>query len=233
MMSNFAKPASIMRLTAAILSPFWLFTPAYAVTWTEIGDAGSLPATAQIPTGSGALTAISGTLSPSTADGQDMYRIYITGGGTFSATTVGGVSFDSELFLFDSTGKGTYANDDVSGQSAPSTLPAGNALTPLVAGYYYLAITQCCSEASSSGGAIFTVAGSANNSVSGPTGAGGGSAISGYTGAFNQSPGGGAYTIFLTGAQISAVSEPNSAALMVFGALSLSGMFATARRRLQ
>ena len=60
----------------------------------------------------GPLTQITGTIS-STTD-RDMFEIFITGGGTFSATTVGtpGTVFDTQRYLFDSTGKGVYANDD-------------------------------------------------------------------------------------------------------------------------
>src|SRR5258705_9577017 len=94
----------------------------YGDTFTEVGDAGGLPATAALTAGAGvgALTAIEGTLSPDSGDIADMFEIILTAGGTFSATTVGGASFDAELFLFDSAGVGGYAQDDVSRVRAPS-----------------------------------------------------------------------------------------------------------------
>src|SRR5437016_4480378 len=48
---------------------------AHAQTWNEAGDAGDLPATAQVTTGAGALTSIHGNLaSPSDVD---MYCIHV------------------------------------------------------------------------------------------------------------------------------------------------------------
>ena len=50
--------------------------------------------------------------SPARSD-VDLYRICLTGGGSFSATTVGRARrLDTQLFLFDGAGRGVYANDD-------------------------------------------------------------------------------------------------------------------------
>jgi hypothetical protein len=92
----------------------WLLAiPASAqgVTVTESGDAGSLPASAQKSTG--IPTLITGALQ-SAAD-EDVYRICLTGGGTFSASTVGSALVDPQLFLFDASGRGVYGNDDFFG----------------------------------------------------------------------------------------------------------------------
>jgi hypothetical protein len=217
-----------------VLSLLLLGRPSYAATFTELGDTGNLPGTAQVTTsGIGLLTEIVGTLSPANGDAQDMYLIHIDGGGTFSATTVGGLGFDSELFLFDASGKGVYANDDVSGNFAPSTLPAGNPLTPITAGDYYLTITQCCFAPISSGGQIFTLAGPSHRTVSGPTGVGGDSPVTGYSGTFGQIPTvGGPYHIFLTGAHAAVVPEPHAFALMLAG-LGMVGLFARHRRKIK
>jgi hypothetical protein len=221
-----------------VLSLLLLGRPSYAATFTELGDTGSLPGTAQVTTsGVGLLTEIVGTLSPANGDAQDMYLIHIDGGKTFSATTVGGLGFDSELFLFDASGKGVYANDDVSGDYAPSTLPAGSPFTPIAPGDYYLAITQCCSEPVSSDGKIFTVDGPHHRTLSGPTGVGGTSPVTGYSGAFVQTPRvGGPYQVLLTGAQVflsdahvTAVPEPNAFALMLAG-LGMMSLFALRRK---
>jgi PEP-CTERM motif len=227
-------------LTCIVVLCLFLHTqPSHATTFTELGDAGNLPGTAQVMNGIGLLTEINGTLSPANGDAQDMYRIYIDGGRTFSATTVGGVGFDSELFLFDGSGKGVYANDDVAFRDfAPSTLPAGNPLTPITAGHYYLAITQCCSAPISAAGQIFTVVGPNHRAVSGPTGAGGDLPVTGYSGLFSQIPTVGApYQIFLTGAHftaapVSAVSEPHTFALMLAG-LGMIGLSARHRRKIK
>lgn len=112
---------------------------AWALDWSEAGDAGDLPVFAQQPGGTGTLDSISGAID-SGAD-EDMYRICLTGAKTFSATTVGLTQFDTELFLFTATGVGVYANDDDPNDGLQSTLPAGDPLTPAAAGVYYLAIT--------------------------------------------------------------------------------------------
>lgn len=212
-------------LPLASVALLLLCNAAHGVTiYTEVGDAGELPATAQTTTdASQAFDEIKGTLSPTTGDSVDMYKIYVTGGGNFSAETVGGAAFDTELFLFDSSGKGVYANDDTTGFLTPSLLPANNALTPTAAGYYYLAISQCCHQPFSSGGAIFSDVdgGSGHLLLSGPTGAGGSFPVSSFGGTFDQNPGGGAYTIFLTGATIAptvpSVPEPSTFAFMLGG----------------
>ena len=65
----------------------------------EIGDAGQSLADAQvIPGGSETLEAIAGTISPE--NDVDLFQITLAGEG-FSATTVGGAEFDTQLFLFD------------------------------------------------------------------------------------------------------------------------------------
>jgi hypothetical protein len=219
-----------------VLSLVLMGRPSQAATFTEIADAGNLPATAQITAAPGLLTEIHGKLSPADRDGQDMYLIHIDGGGTFSATTLGGASFDTELFLFYANGKGVYANDDASGDFAPSKLPDNHVLTPITAGDYYLAITQCCSVPVSNDGQIFTIAGPNHRALSGPTGPGGALPITGYSGGFVQTPGGGSYQIFLTGAhasvvQASVVPEPGAFALMLAG-LGMMGLLAGHRNKI-
>ena len=193
---------------------------ATAQTWTEVGDAGDLPGNAQITEGPGPLTAITGTIGTTTD--ADMYQIFITGGGTFSATTAGtpGTTLgDPQLFLFNAAGIGVYANDDFGG-SLQATLPAGTALTPTAPGLYYLAITSFNRDPISPGGLIFPDV----TTVTGPTGPGGGQPISGYTG----TGGTGSYAISLTGAEFAVIPEPGTLTLLGTGAL---GLFAYGRRR--
>lgn len=78
-------------------------------TWNEQGDAPDL-IPGQQTTGTGAITAITGALS-STTD-VDAYCIQIDNPAAFSASTVGGASFDTQLFLFDAGGLGVTHDDD-------------------------------------------------------------------------------------------------------------------------
>jgi hypothetical protein len=193
---------------------------ATAATWTEVGDAGTLPSNAQVAFGDGGLTSISGSLN-STTD-RDMFEIYIDGGGTFSATTVAqpGTVFDTQLFLFDSSGMGVYASDDdpsAAGASQfRSTLPASNPLTPVASGYYFLLIDNSPSFPTGAGGVIFpnfATSAAAEFAVVGPTGPGGGSPITGYSGSGTET---GTYTIALTGASF-IIPEPGTLALLAAG----------------
>ena len=170
------------------------------VNFAEQGDAGDLPATAQAPEGSGSLDSISGALTD--AADVDMFRVCLTGGGTFSATTAGTATTvgDSMLFLFDAAGLGVYANDDSAG-SLQSTLPAGNPNTPTAAGVYYLAISSFLNPPTSDAGEIFTnfVFDPANDLTVGlPGPPGGSSPVSGWLGGGGYD---GTYSIVLTGAE--------------------------------
>jgi hypothetical protein len=171
-------------LTAALAAGSLLVMAGPGWAATESGDAGDLPASAQEVND----TSISGTIASS--NDEDMYKVCLSGGQTFSATTVGGASFDTQLFLFDANGHGVYGNDDTEGLA--STLPSGHALTPAAAGTYYLAISSYNREPVSAGGAIFH---QSSSGIVEPTGPGGGSPISGWIGGFSQ----GSYTITLTG----------------------------------
>jgi hypothetical protein len=80
-----------------------------AQTWTEV-DAGDLPRTAETTVGEGPLQRIDGDL-PSTAD-VDLYLIRVDDPTTFECSTVGGTTFDTQLWLFHRDGRGISFNDD-------------------------------------------------------------------------------------------------------------------------
>jgi hypothetical protein len=158
----------------------------------EVGDAGDLPATAQDLTGA-PVESIAGTLVEGTD--IDMYRLCLDGGGSFSASAVGGTAVDTQLFLFDASGRGVYANDDQQeGVVIQSLLPAGHPLTPSAQGEYLLAVGAYNIDPQSAGGAIFP----ALADVTGPTGPGGGEPLIGWGGR-HEVPG--AYTLTITGAR--------------------------------
>lgn len=193
---------------------------AQAATFTESSDAGETLNTAQvIPLGT-PLEFISGTL----AGDADIFKIFLTGNQTFSATTRNAETdqipindlldistdlvADPQLFLFDSSGRGIYANNDNFGSLQP-TLLSGNS-SPIKSGFYYLAISGSGYDAVSNAERIFPDA--LSNQVL-PTALDSKLAITGFAGTSSSS---GRYTIAVTGVQT--VPEPTS----VLGILSLA-----------
>jgi Ca2+-binding RTX toxin-like protein len=109
--------------------------PATSVPVAESGDAGQTLTSAQvIPGGSGQLDAITGVISSN--NDVDIFQISLAGD-SFSASTVGGASFDTQLFLFDSSGVLLAQNDDSEG-----TLQSTISSSSLAAGDYFLAISS-------------------------------------------------------------------------------------------
>jgi len=173
---------------------------------SEVGDAGNLPGTAQDPGGVGPLTSIAGAGG---GGDEDMYRICITNPSAFSATTVAMATFDTQLFLFDSTGRGVYSNDDVS-PTLESLLPAGDVNSPTAVGIYFLAINSFDNEAQNAGGLIFNNIGF--TTVNGPTGPGGANPITSWNGGGGP---GGLYAIVLTGSAATSSCAPAVGGTMI------------------
>jgi hypothetical protein len=197
--------------------------PAQAGIWTEVGDAGQLPATAQVTVGDGPLDTIFGRIAG--PNDVDMYLIRITDPALFSATTVstpGSALTDTRLFLFDAGGLGVYANDDISATNLFSQLPAGLPVGPQEPGLYYLAVSAFD---------VFPVSNDVifpdfpSTGVFGPTGPGGASPVSDWGGQGLQV---GDYTIQLTGAAYAFTPVPGGLVLAGSGALVL---FAYGARR--
>jgi hypothetical protein len=108
--------------------------PARAQTWTEVGDAGDLPGTAQFTVGTGPLTQILGTI-PSPSD-VDMYCVNIASWPTFNACLLCVVMADEDIWLFDGAGKGVAAAQICQGGCKLLT----NAFVP-GNGLYYLVVS--------------------------------------------------------------------------------------------
>jgi hypothetical protein len=154
--------------------------------WTEIGDAGDLPGTAQVIAGDGPLLSITGTMNDPDVD---MYQICISDPAGFSAYATG---WDPQLFLFEQSGLGVYGDDD-SGSGLDALLPAGDIYSPTTPGTYYLAISEFNLDPFNVGGAIFSGYPAAT-----PTGPGSGNPVSYWSG--DTWGVGGDYVIELTGA---------------------------------
>jgi hypothetical protein len=139
--SHNVNASYIIQLTGASgASPAALDACPPFAGWDEFADGGSdageLPETSQ-STGSDALPGIRGQLD---ASDSDMYAIYIDDPASFSATTVGGATFDTQLWLFDANGKGVVANDDADGgRQSRIDNTAGCITAP---GVYYLAVSR-------------------------------------------------------------------------------------------
>ena len=214
--------------------------PAHAAAYTEVGDAGDLPGTAQVVSApvTTALTSINGTISVvNNVSEGDMYKIVISSPSTFSATTTnfapGKNNFDTQLFLFTVAGIGILANDDDPDTgSSQSTIPVGS--FTLGAGTYELLITGSGKYPASTAGDIFPntfdAASDDPTGVYGPTGPGGALPFTTYLGNSSE---GGAYSIALTGAQfvtaaVTTVPEPSTIAIFAAG---LPLLFLARRRR--
>ena len=186
---------------------------AVPVVCNEPGDAGGFLASAASCLGT--VDQIQGQFGGGNPH-ADMYQITIAPGGGFSATTVGGAVWDTQLFLFDAAGLGIAANDD-SAAGQQSTLPLGNPLlASLPGGIYYLAISHFDNDPLSPGGLIFPIA--LATDVIGPTGPGGGLAINDWS---SNADGGGQYTIFLTGTG-EPIPEPGTLLLVGSGIAALA-----------
>ncbi len=163
------------------------------------GDAGDLPATAQLiyapdqtPCGS-PVTRIRGY----NADNDvDMYVIYIQDPANFSASTVGGAAWDTQLWLFNCDGTGVAFNDDAD-TVTQSTISGLNQLACAPQpGVYLLAISRYNRDAVDANGQLLW-----NNTpftgVRCPDGPGAANPVAGWTGTTSA---GGRYVITLQGA---------------------------------
>jgi hypothetical protein len=166
----------------------------------EVGDAGDLRVSAN-DMGDSAVTQIDGSFTD--AMDSDLYRICLTDGASFSASSVDGrfpPNLDTQLFLFDSQGYGIYTNDDAATGTRGSLLPAQHRYSPATGGEYYLAISQYNRDPQSSQGEIFQdnfMRSQFPDGVVYANGFGAAETLSGWNG---RAPGGlGTYRITLTG----------------------------------
>ena len=99
-------------IRSQLLTPCLALTATFAVnaqTWIEV-NAGQLPATAEVPLGVGALTQIDGNLD--TGNDVDMYKIRVADASTFTCSSVGGATWDTQMWMFDTAGNGISFKDD-------------------------------------------------------------------------------------------------------------------------
>jgi hypothetical protein len=235
--SSWSRQASSRAVTLAVLLLVGgALGPACAATFSETGDAGQTPGQAQSTQAAGpagtALTAVSGTILSATD--ADLFLITIADPLAFSATTFNagtGDFLDTQLFLFSVAGAPILMNDDdASGLTLQSTLPAGHPLRPTSAGSYLLGVSLSGFDpVNLNNQLLFEPLGSfvQSTDVRGPN-AGLQPALlsdfsfSGFAG------GGGSYQVQLTGVTVP-VPEPSTWLMLAVGAAGLPWL--TRRRR--
>jgi len=149
-----------MRLLWSFLALTALTTIALAqVDWSEQGDAGDLPETAQA-TGTDTDTPLSSISGALDENDVDMFAIYIADPSAFQAeTNTSTTDFDSQLWLFDANGNGIVHDDDSAGSLRSRITNANNCIPG--PGIYYIAISRWNRDANDcDGNAIW--AGTAN-----------------------------------------------------------------------
>ena len=213
----------------------WAVEPAPAATLAEIGDAGDRTNTARSSAGvqpfGTPLDAITGTIA-SDSD-QDMFEIFINDPANFSASTNNSgtnlsVDDDTLLFLFDANGFGILANDDATGSTLTSTIPAGS-LMGRPQGRYFIAVSIFFNTPTSVGGEIFDLDELVGTFAAvGPNGPGGSLPITGWD-VFPDPSQTGPYHIEVTGSTF--VPEPSTALLLGGGLVALAIGSAMGTRR--
>ncbi len=168
--------AHLGSLVALLLAGLALAPAARAQAWAEVGDAGDLPAGAQLTIGAGPLTTITGVLG--SAVDVDLYCIQL--GFTPRALGIPAVSLQCvmdagpNLWVFDANGIGVTTNLVCLGGNKTVT----TVFFPAV-GTYYVGVAYSGLEPQSAGGAIWLTGVPAEHS---PDGAGAAGPIVAWTG---------------------------------------------------
>lgn len=176
-------------LAAGVFGALLTAGTARAQIWTEIGDAGELPATAQVTAGSGPLTEIDGGLS--NESDVDMYCIRVADPLSFFANLLCVAIQGPDIRLFKASGVGASANFLC--QGGAKFVSGAFATT---AGTYYLAVCYRGREAFAGLNAIWLATNLAEHAPDGPGAAG---VVSGWGGAGILQPIN-PYRVVLTGA---------------------------------
>ena len=163
-------------------------------------DAGDVPSNATAADGqTGSLNTIRGTIG--VAADSDMYIINVCDAASFSASTVGGTTLDTQLFLFNLDGTGVVFNDDVVGGTVLQSALTSQFVTQN--GQYLLAVSAWDRDpVDAAGGALWID--TPFRSERAPDGPSASSPMTGWTG----TGGTGSYAITLTGACFAGPSGP-------------------------
>jgi hypothetical protein len=166
------------------------------------GDAGDLPETAQSTIGD-PITKIRGTIGG--ANDVDVYAIYISDPDAFSATTIGGTTLDTALWLFDEDGKGVVYNDDNPDATTGTQSRIDNRTNCITQpGRYYLAVSIFTRRAAGCGEGLIWATTPARG-VRCPDGPESASRVGSWSGSSTST---GRYIIFLTGVSGASAGDP-------------------------
>jgi hypothetical protein len=179
--------AALVVLGLAALAP-----AAGAQTWTEVGDAGNLVATAQATVGAGAITQINGSLPLS--DDVDLYCVRLNSvppAGTPIVQLTCLAQQSPNVWLFDAAGNGVFTNETCALGSKTLLAPSVS-MTP---GIYYVGVSYYNRNAISAGGNIWIPAVPGQRTPDGP---GAAQPLSGWAGIVVVNPPN-PYTIHLSG----------------------------------
>lgn len=163
----------------------------FFITQGDPDDAGETPATFALSLGANPIV---GTIGDGCGDvnDADVYAIAISDPANFVATTVGGASFDTQLFLFDASGLGIAANDDSPAGGLQSTITGAFVPGP---GLYFLAISAYDKDPIDASAAALWLD-MPFNVERAPDGPGGANPWAGFD---SSSTAGGPYSIFMLG----------------------------------
>lgn len=196
--------------------------------WTEVGDAGSIISTAQVPLGEGEIRSLTGRLGGrgQSEDFEDLYYIGIASPTTFRLELTS-PDFDAQLFVFHITlsggALGLLANDNEHEETtAPVILPIstdGTEVTLDLPGIYLVAVAGTGRMPVSTTGEIFTY--ETSTEISGADGPGGLNRHIGWTGQGQT----GNYRVQMEGTIFPEIPAPAS-----LGVLTMSGLLARRRR---
>jgi len=179
----------VITSMVALLTLVTVVPSALAQVWTELADAGSLPATADHTAGTGSLFIINGTLSSDTD--VDMYCIRVANPATFSAVLTCTVLTNNDVWLFDAGGFGLARDRGCSGSQTRVGAPFVS-----ITGVYYVAVSGNDASAQNAGNNLWQLGVPASGQVA-PNGPASAQVVNGWAGG-TASPA--SYSIQLTGA---------------------------------
>ncbi len=225
---RYSRPSALVH---ALIVCCCSHSAAQATIWNEIPDAPRV-APGQITAGEGSLLEIRGELTGGLRGGQtdfeDVYCIRITDPAAFSASTIGGATFDTQLWLFAASGLGLVFNDNAAtdaGVVLQSRIDNANLQWLAQPGLYLLAISGFDTDAAAGIDTAIWLD-EPRDTQRAPDGPGAGGALAAWNPGPMLDDAIGTYVITLTGAEFCLVPAPAS------GLLPLAlGLTAVARRR--